>query len=173
MRDHLSNVSREIEFSRISPTGVRAVFEAHGEILTVPAEKGSFRNITNTPGTMERQPAWSPHGRSIAYFSDESGLYALHIAGQDGIGPVKKFKLENTATYYFEPRWSPDSKLIAFSDNKLNIWYLNIGFGQARKDRHGLQLDKSFRRGVVAGFEMARLYAHASEPAARSVSVFG
>ena len=40
----------------ISPTGVRAVFEAHGEILTVPAEKGDIRNLTETPGVMERNP---------------------------------------------------------------------------------------------------------------------
>ena len=36
-----------IENAAISPTGQRAVFEAHGEILTVPAEKGDIRNLTN------------------------------------------------------------------------------------------------------------------------------
>ena len=68
----------------ISPTGVRAVFEAHGEILTVPAEKGDIRNITNSPGVADRDPAWSPDGKSIAYFSDESGEYALHLRSQNG-----------------------------------------------------------------------------------------
>jgi len=62
---------------------VRAL-EAHGEILTVPVKNGPIRNITNTPGVMERSPAWSPDGQSIAYFSDESGLYHLHVASQLG-----------------------------------------------------------------------------------------
>ena len=47
---------------------------------------------------MEREPAWSPDGQSIAYFSDESGLYALHVAPQTGgavagAPAVKKFPL--------------------------------------------------------------------------------
>ena len=81
----------------ISPTGARAVFEAHGEILTVPAEKGDVRNLTNSPAVAERDPAWSPDGKSIAYFSDESGEYALHIRDQNGLGAVKKIDLGQAA----------------------------------------------------------------------------
>ena len=103
VRPHFQNVAREIRNARISPTGVRAVFEAHGEILTVPAEKGDIRNLTNTPGVMERTPAWSPDGKSIAYFSDESGEYALHIKPQNGEGEARKIALEGKSAYYFEP----------------------------------------------------------------------
>ena len=130
VRPHLLDVSREIHYSQISPTGLRAVFEAHGEIMTVPAQHGDIRDITNTPGTMERQPAWSPDGQHIAYFSDESGQYALHIRAQSGEGSVKKFPLANDATYYFEPRWSPDSKLISFHDNKLGVLLLDTSSGK-------------------------------------------
>ena len=35
----------------LSPTGKRAVIEARGEIFTVPAEKGDWRNLTNSPGS--------------------------------------------------------------------------------------------------------------------------
>ena len=70
----------------ISPTGKRAVFEAHGEIFTVPAEKGDIRNLTRSPAVADRDPSWSPDGNSIAWFSDESGEYALHIRDQSGSG---------------------------------------------------------------------------------------
>ena len=63
VRPRIENVSTQIEHAGISPTGLRAVFEAHGEILTVPAKKGPTRDITNTPGVMERNPAWSPDGQ--------------------------------------------------------------------------------------------------------------
>ena len=76
--DHVLNIG-------ISPTGARAVFEAHGEILTVPAEKGDVRNITNSPAVADRSPAWSPDGKSVAYFSDASGVYALSIKDQEGM----------------------------------------------------------------------------------------
>ena len=125
VRPRLSPADRDIQNYGISPTGVRAVFEAHGDIFTVPAKESSTRDITNTPGVMEREPAWSPDGQSIAYFSDDSGQNALHISSQTGGGEVRKFPLANESTYYFHPVWSPDSKLIAFHDNKMQIWIVD------------------------------------------------
>ena len=130
VRERIENVSAEIEHAGISPTGVRAVFEAHGEILTVPAKHGPTRDLTNTPGVMERFPAWAPDGQSIAYFSDESGLYALHVASQNGDAAVRKFVLAPEPDYYFDPKWSPDSKKIAFYDNRTNLWMLDVTSGK-------------------------------------------
>src|SRR5271157_3098027 len=93
LRPRFENVANRIRNADISPTGLRAVFEARGEILTVPAEKGDIRNLTNTPGADERYPAWSPDGKSIAYFSDESGEYALYIKDQNGLGEAQKIDL--------------------------------------------------------------------------------
>src|SRR5208282_5019255 len=132
VRARISPADRDIENYGISPTGLRAVFEAHGDIFTVPAKESTTRDITNTPGVMEREPAWSPDGQSIAYFSDEPGQYALHISSQTGAGEVKKFPLASDATYYFQPTWSPDSKLIAFHDNKMEIWLLDTVTGKAK-----------------------------------------
>ena len=134
VRPSIKNVSAEIEHAAISPTGLRAAVEAHGEILTVPVKPGPTRDITDTPGVMERSPAWSPDGQSIAYFSDESGLYALHVAPQTGsalVGSaVKKFPLASEPAYYFMPKWSPDSKRIAFHDNRLNTYLLDTVTGK-------------------------------------------
>ncbi|MEO8597775.1 MAG: PDZ domain-containing protein, partial [Candidatus Solibacter sp.] len=99
----------------------------------IPAEKGEVRNITNTPGVMERTPAWSPDGKSIAYFSDESGEYALHIKPQNGVGETRKIALQGKSAYYFDPRWSPDSKSIAFTDNQMNLWMVELAGGKVTK----------------------------------------
>jgi tricorn protease len=130
VRPHFVKVGDRIERANISPTGARAVFEAHGEILTVPAEHGDIRNLTNTVNAAERDPAWSPDGKWIAYFSDESGEYALHLRRQDGLGEVKKINLGNPPTFYYSPTWSPDSKMIAYTDKRLNLWYVDIEAGK-------------------------------------------
>jgi tricorn protease len=125
VRERMVNVSRRLSNAHLSPNAARAVFEARGEILTVPAEKGDVRNLTGTPGVMERSPAWSPDGKTIAYFSDESGEYELHLAPQSGEGAVTKIPLPEPGSYR-APQWSPDSKKIAFVDARMRIWYLDV-----------------------------------------------
>ena len=95
----------------------------------MPAEKGDIRNLTRTPGVAERDPAWSPDGKWIAYFSDESGEYALHLEDQSGLGEAKKINLGNPPSYFYGPTWSPDSKKIAYTDKRLNLWYVDIEKG--------------------------------------------
>ena len=135
VRPRIDSVGDELENASISPTGLRAVIEAHGDIFTVAAKHGPTRDITNTPGVMEREPAWSPDGQSIAYFSDESGMYALHVAPQTGsavagAAAVKKFALAPEPAYYFGTKWSPDSKKIAFYDNRMNTYMLDTTTGK-------------------------------------------
>ena len=129
VRARYERVAQRVQNVAISPSGMRAVFEARGEILSVPVEKGNARNLTNTSGVAERDPAWSPDGRWIAYFSDEGGEYALHLRDQTGMGDVKKISLGNPSSYFYSPRFSPDSKKILFTDKRLNVLYLDIEKG--------------------------------------------
>ncbi len=126
LRPTFEKVNGHFLHARLSPTGVRAVFEARGEILTAPAEKGDIRDLTNTPGIAERDPSWSPDGKRIAYFSDESGEYALHIRPQNGLGTVEKIGLGKPPAFYYQPVWSPDNKKIAYTDNRLQLWYIDL-----------------------------------------------
>lgn len=129
VRPRYERVAPRIQNLALSPTGARAVFEARGEIISVPAEKGNARDLTNTPGVAERDPAWSGDGKWIAYFSDESGEYALHLRDQTGMGEVRKVSLGNPSSYFYSPKFSPDSKKILFTDKRLNIWYLDLEKG--------------------------------------------
>ncbi|HNC44299.1 MAG TPA: hypothetical protein PLU80_09040 [Acidobacteriota bacterium] len=146
VRPKFEKVANSILNLGISPTGARAVVEARGEILTIPGEKGDVRNLTNTTGVAERDPSWSPDGKWIAYFSDESGEYALHLRTQTGMGEVKKINLGTPSSFFYTPVWSPDSKKIAFCDKRLNFWYVEVEKGTPVK------ID-NFERGLVTNYK--------------------
>ncbi len=70
---HWVNAAKNVTEFDIAPDGKRAVFAARGDVFTVPAKEGSVRNLTRTTGIREKQVAWSPDGRWIAYTSDRTG----------------------------------------------------------------------------------------------------
>lgn len=131
-RTQWKDVSRLIQRGSLSPTGARALFEARGDIFTVPVEKGDWRNLTRSSGAADRQPSWSPDGQQIAWFSDASGEYKLMVGTQTGVTPPREIALPNP-TFYFTPAWSPDSRYLAFTDEGLNLWYADVNSGTVKK----------------------------------------
>jgi len=125
------DVSSRITSLALSTTGKRAAVEARGEIFTIPAEKGDVRNLTNSSGSAEIAPLWSPDGRSVAYFSDKSGEYRLTIVAQEGVTPPRVIALPEPSRPY-SPAWSPNGKKIAYQDTHFRIWVLDVAAGVAR-----------------------------------------
>lgn len=116
----------------ISPSGARVAVNFRGEILTIPAEKGDPRPLTETPGVHERHPAWSPDGSTIAWFSDAGGEVRLVLAPQDGKGERRVFSLGG-AGFYENPTWSPDGRMISFLDNAQSLAWLDVASGRVTK----------------------------------------
>src|SRR5712692_3677839 len=117
----------------LSPAGVRVVAEAWGEIFTIPSDKGDIRNLTQSPAVADRDPAWSPDGKWICYFSEEPGEYELQVREQNGMGAVKHISLGNPPSYFYNPVWSPDNRKIAYTDKRLNIWIADVANGKLTK----------------------------------------
>lgn len=122
-----------IQSAHISPDGDKVVFGARGEVLTFNPKTGESLNLTQSPGIAERYPAFSPDGKWIAYFSDESGEYELHVSPVEGHDSVRKIKIEENPSFYGELTWAPDSTRIAFSDARLALWLADLNTGEARK----------------------------------------
>ena len=84
------DVAKQIQSASLSPTGKRALFEARGDIFTVPIEKGSTLNLTRSCGAADRAPVWSPIGNEIAWFSNSGDGYELLISSQNGLSNQKE-----------------------------------------------------------------------------------
>ncbi len=124
-RAHFAGAEEMIRNINISPTGIRAVMEIRGDIFTLPADKGDIRNITQTTAVNERDPAWSPDGKWIAYFSDESGEYTLKLRDQKAVKEAITIQLDSTG-FYYHPVWSPDSKKICYADKSRKLYLVDI-----------------------------------------------
>ncbi len=125
------DVSTRITGLALSTTGKRAAVEARGEIFTIPAEKGDVRNLTNSGGSAEILPTWSPDGKSVAYFGDSSGEYRLYIASQEGMAAPREISLPEPSRPY-APTWSPNGRRIAFQDSHFRIWVVDVTTGAAK-----------------------------------------
>ena len=108
----------------ISPSGSRAVVDFRGDIVTVPAKKGDPQNLTSTTSIHEKYPEWSPDGKSIAYFSDATGEYALHIKSYF-TGNLSTIPLIGTG-FYANIHWAPDSKKVSYVDNGRNLYVTDV-----------------------------------------------
>ena len=124
-RTELVKVADRISGWDVAPDGARAVFGARGEIFTVPVKSGNTRNLTGTPGVHERDVAWSPDGRWIAFVSDKSGREEIYIIPQDGSGPAVQLTADGEC-YKYAPLWSPDSKKLLWSDRMFRLRYVDI-----------------------------------------------
>jgi tricorn protease len=125
---HWEDVSDNIAAADVSPDGKRAVFEARGDLFTVPAKDGATRHLTATSGVRESSPAWSPDGAWIAYYSDVTGEMELYLRPQDGHGEPEALT-DGGAVWRYPPVWSPDSKRLAFGDSDHRLQVLDVDAG--------------------------------------------
>jgi tricorn protease len=124
-RPAIVNVSRFLQSVELSPDAQRAVVIARGDVFTVPAKNGAVRALTQTSGVHEREAVWSPDGKWIAYFSDASGEFEIHLRAQDGKSPAVALTSGSTS-YVSNLIWSPDSKKLLWSDREQNLRFVDI-----------------------------------------------
>ncbi len=123
------SVKDHIEDFALSANGKRALFTARGDVFSTPLEHGITIDLTHTPGAHEREAAWSPDGRRVAYVSDQSGEEAIWSRSVDG-SDARQLTSANFGRLY-APRWSPDGARIAFVDSESRLHIVAASGGPA------------------------------------------
>ena len=122
---YFKTVTGNIHSYSVSPTGKRALFDARGDIFSVPAEHGNTENLTQTQGIREIYPSWSPNGKYISYYSDATGEYEIYLLENKKYAkPVQITK--NSSAWKYDNEWSPDSKYLLYSDRTLQLRLIDI-----------------------------------------------
>ncbi len=172
LKPQLEKVAELIASTDISPSGKRAVFEARGDVFTLPAEHGPVYDLTRTSGVAERSPAWSPDGKRIAYWSDRSGEYELTVRNADGseeertvtkLGPGFRYRLF----------WSPDSTKVVFADQAMNINLCDVSTGAVSRIDKGLYMFEGTLEGFAVSWSAdSRWVAYGRDLARRQGAIF-
>jgi tricorn protease len=131
VRTRTEDVSDQLQGSSISPSAKRVAVAARGDIWSAPAENGVPRNMTRTDGIAERNPAWSPDGKWIAYFDDSTGEYELWAMPADGKG-AKKQLTKDGGPFKTAIQWLPDSKKLAYQDKTGTAYVVDFETGERK-----------------------------------------
>ncbi|HEY1749838.1 MAG TPA: S41 family peptidase [Caulobacteraceae bacterium] len=129
----------------LAPNGKRTLFSARGDIFSVPTENGATRDLTDTQGTDEDHPAWSPDGRWIAYTTDAGGAQQVAVRPAEG-GPERRLT-SFAEGYLYGPTFSPDGHMLTFSDGAHRLWVVSVDGGaprQVAQDKDNEIHDQSF-----------------------------
>lgn len=162
-RPYLKKVTENVTGIDISPSGKRALIVARGEIFTVPAKDGPTRNLTQSSSARDKDAAWSPDGKSIAYISDATGEYEIYIVDSKGKnGAVRLTK--NKDGYRHTLRWSPDSKKIAFADQTLSCYYLDV------KSKKIIKVDQAEYENIDVSLDLKPIYDFSWAPDSRFIA---
>jgi tricorn protease len=131
LRPIIKDVSERLSDWHISPNAKRVLVQSRGDVWSLPAKNGTPRNLTRTSGIAEREPSWSPDGKWITYFSDESGENELVMRPADGSGKPETVTSMGPG-YRYEPIWSPDSKWMVFADHESKFYVFNVELHEVR-----------------------------------------
>ena len=122
---HWADAGKAVTGVDLAPSGKLAVFAARGALFTVPAKDGSTRTLTRDPAADERDPAWSPDGKRIAYILAKGRSDEIAVRSATG-GPPRLLTHDSKLSYQGPVTWSPDGKWLTYVDADQHLWLQNV-----------------------------------------------
>ena len=144
------NVEKLIQNFSLSYNGNRTLFEARGDVFSVPTENGPIINLTQSSGIAERYPSYSPNGKYAAYFSDRSGEYELTVRDMESPSIEKKLTSFGEG-FRYQIFWSPKNNAVAFIDQTMTIYIYDMDKDKTIR----IDQEKSMFEGALENFSVS------------------
>jgi tricorn protease len=132
-RDNLVSYISPVQFLNsfdVSPYAKRVIFEARGDLYTIPEEHGDVRNLTQSCDARDVSPSWSPDGKWIAYVSDKNGDDEVYLVDQ--MGKEKEKKLTSNGHFKTAIAWSPLSDKMLYTTEENALYLLGKDGGEPK-----------------------------------------
>ncbi len=126
------SADKMIRGADVAPDGKLAVFSARGSLFTVPVDYGHTTDLSTRAASNDKDPAWSPNGKWIAYVRDEGVDSQVMLRNADGQGSPRPLIPEADVTYSGPLVWSPNSLWLTYTNSKQQLWLVDVKTG-ARK----------------------------------------
>jgi len=124
LRNRWLNAKEYIHGMDVGGDGKTALLEARGDLFLLPVKSGQTRNLSQTPGSREIHPRFSPDGQWLSFFSDKSGEYQLFRQKTAGGEWQQLTRTLDRAIY--RQAWSPDGKKILFGNKEMALYWLDV-----------------------------------------------
>ncbi|WP_425636587.1 S41 family peptidase [Algoriphagus yeomjeoni] len=116
----------------VSNDGERVVMTTRGRIFSIPVKDGRTVRLSRKEGVRYRDAIFSPDGKSILSFSDETSEFEIHEYNSMGMDQGKQVS-KNGTTLKFDMIPSPEGSMIAFRDLNNTIWVMDKATGAQTK----------------------------------------
>lgn len=138
----------------ISPDGKNIAFSMLGDLYIVSSSGGAAKQITRGLA-LNFQPVWSPDGKKIAYLSDATGSFELHV--NDLVNKTHIVLGKSLPQLYLrKPIWSPDGNYIYWGhagDDHVNIAFsLTGGIIDYPRERYYISTNRQGSYYIKDGF---------------------
>jgi len=124
LRPVLRKVQDRLAGASLLADGKTVIIQARGELFVADTETSIVKKYGHGNASAERFPSMSPDGNFLAYMSDQTGEYQLHVQN------IETSKVEVLTQfqkgYRYKPHWSPDGSKIAFIDNDQAISIVDV-----------------------------------------------
>jgi dipeptidyl aminopeptidase/acylaminoacyl peptidase len=151
---------REIAYT-FTPRGDR---NRSSHIRVAAIDGGAVRAVSGVPDMHDNTPAWSPDGATIAYASERSGFYEVHLAG------AQERQLTSAGADHMSLAWHADgTRLLAVRGrrNRFDLVVIDAASGEAEVLAEGGAW--GWPSWIAAGGVIATYEDHATPPEVRVV----